>query len=90
MSFDPTDSVFKDWLRDMLQVTNVEVTFTKTDGTERVMNCTLQPDIAIPYEKKTNRHKPINTEVLAVWDIDKGEWRSFNYASIKKVQLTIC
>ena len=32
------------WLIGLLESSPVEVTFTKRDGTERVMNCTLQPE----------------------------------------------
>lgn len=79
-------SGYKDWLGDKLKLMDAKVTFTKKDGTERVMKCTLREDIITPHEKKTDRVKARNDETLAVWDLDKKEWRSFRYDSIKEVQ----
>ena len=46
------------------------------------MICTLQESLTVPYEKKTDKQKPENDEVLAVWDIDKQAWRSFRVNTI--------
>jgi hypothetical protein len=70
-------------IKDLLQKNILNVTFTKVDGTERVMNCTLRSDIVTPYEKKTDRVKAANSDIVTVWDIDKEAWRSFNYDSVK-------
>ena len=43
------------WLQDMLRMGPVTITFTKKDGDERVMTCTLQED-AIPADQ---RPKPL-------------------------------
>ena len=43
---------FTKWLNSMLKVTDMTVTFTKKDGTERVMKCTLQPDVLPVVEVK--------------------------------------
>lgn len=77
------------WLKDMLHVGPVNVTFTKKDGTERLMKCTLQEGVVVPHEKTTERVKEENLETLAVWDLDKNAWRSFRLDSIKTVELTI-
>ena len=76
-------------IKDLLQKHILEVTFTKADGTERVMNCTLRSDIVVPYEKKTDRVKEPNSDIVAVWDIDKEAWRSFNYDSVKDFAVQI-
>ena len=60
----------------------MKVAFTKTDGTIREMICTLQESFTIPYEKKTEKQKPENNDVLAVWDVEKDAWRSFRVDSI--------
>ena len=39
---------FGPWLKDMLKFGPMSVTFTKKDGTERVMECTLRPDLLPP------------------------------------------
>ena len=60
-----------------------EVTFTKKNGEERVMPCTLVFD-SIPKE-----HHPKGTgsgyqsqETIAVWCMDKEAWRSFRVDSV--------
>jgi hypothetical protein len=63
------------------------VVFTKKDGTERTMKCTLSESI-IPQEhrpKESSTHK-VNDAVLAVFDIEKQGWRSFTIADVKSVQ----
>ena len=45
---------FTTWLKGMLHVSDMSVTFTKADGTERVMKCTLQPELLPKVEIKEN------------------------------------
>ena len=61
------------------------VTFTKRDGTERVMKCTLQESVIVPYERKTNRIPTPNDEVLPVWDLEANAWRSIPLEGVKTV-----
>ena len=75
----------RDWLISHLRMGPVQVTFNKTDGTERVMNCTLQEGVAIREEKKTDRIKTVNPNVLAVYDLDANGWRSFRVDSVKQI-----
>jgi len=79
----------KEWLPTVLKNCQASVTFTKKDGTERVMLCTLKEDKIVTEEKKTDRVKKENTDILAVWDLDNNAWRSFRYDSIKHVELVI-
>ena len=69
----------------------VTVTFTKVDGSERVMNCTQAFNL-IPEDK----HPPIRTgelltevpqpsDQMRVFDLDVGDWRSFRVSSVKEV-----
>ena len=66
-----------------LQKNAMRITFTKVNGDERVMDCTLQEHM-IPETSGSN-HKE-NKEVLPVLDINKGEWRSFRVDSVTKVE----
>lgn len=59
----------------------VEITFDKLDGTERVMNCTLQ-DSVVP--ETTSASKQSDTH-LVVYDVDKSGWRTIIVDRIKKV-----
>lgn len=77
------------WMSSMLKMGPMKVAFLKKDGSERVMNCTLQEGIAIPHEKTTDRVKQTSDEVCPVWDIDKGAWRSFRYDSITRIDIDI-
>jgi hypothetical protein len=56
-----------------------EVTFTKTDGTERIMNCTLMEEYLPKSDGGTFERDPA---ILAVWDVDKKDWRSFRVSSV--------
>lgn len=89
MSVDHTDPHFREWLHDMLGCGPVSITFTKTDGSERVMKCTLEEGVVPVYEKKTSRVKVKNDEMLSVWDLDKQAWRSFRFDSLKHVQVEL-
>lgn len=63
----------------------INVKFTKTDGSERLMKCTLLEGLAIPHQKKTERVKKPNEDIVAVWDVENEGWRSFNYNSVIEV-----
>jgi mannitol/fructose-specific phosphotransferase system IIA component (Ntr-type) len=84
-----TRDEFRTWLKNMLHLGPVNITFRKQNGEERVMNCTLQEGVAIPHVKTTDRVKQVDPELCSVWDIDKGAWRSFYYESVLKIDLKI-
>jgi hypothetical protein len=80
------------WLKDIMSVTEVTVTFTKVDGTERVMKCTLQADKLPPVVIKEDakpRKETTSTKALRVFDIEKQEWRSFTIKNIKRIDLSL-
>ena len=81
---------FTKWLKGMLHVSPVTVTFTKKDGTERVMKCTLEesqlPKVELKEDAKPRKE---STTSMRVFDLEKNEWRSFTIKSITKVELTI-
>ena len=57
------------------------VTFTKVDGTKRVMNCTLMEGYVPVMESISERKE--NKDVVVAYDLDKGAWRSFRVDSIQ-------
>ena len=69
-------------IMNMLKNNIVNVKFTKTDGSERDMKCTLMEAFIKPHDKKTDREKKVNEDIVSVWDIEKEGWRSFRYDSI--------
>jgi hypothetical protein len=89
---DKVEPMLHKWLKDILTVTEATVTFTKVDGTERVMRCTLEADKLPPVvikEDSKPRKVSDSTKALRVFDVEKQEWRSFTIKNIKKIQLTI-
>jgi hypothetical protein len=80
----------KDWLIGLLKSEEyIDILFTKADGTERQMRCTLNEN-KIPADfapKSTERKK--SDEVLPVFDIENQGWRSFRLDSVKNVQFHI-
>lgn len=78
-------------LLEMLQKEVVEVTFTKLNGDERVMPCTLMPEMLPPAKKDEpitqKKVREISDKVIAVWAIESKGFRSFRYDRVKKVQI---
>ena len=80
------DTILKD-----LRKYVIEVTFTKVNGENRVMRCTLRPELLpsryveqdITEETKFHEQNP---DVISAWDIQKGGWRSFRIDSVSYVQ----
>lgn len=81
---------FSVWLKGMLKVDIGTITFTKKDGTERVMKCTLNPEKLPPAPVTENKkERKVNDDVMAVYDIEAEGWRSFTLKSVTRVQFTI-
>lgn len=90
---DLTDSdwqVFAGWIKGVLLTATPTITFTKKDGTERVMRCTLREDV-LPPAVQTESVKPVNRSAtsISVYDIDANAWRSFITTSVKRVQFSV-
>jgi len=69
-------------LVDALHDNVCEVKFTKADGTERVMECTLQGD-HIPEDKvPKGKIKAENLETIRAYDVVTKDWRSFRIDSV--------
>lgn len=81
------------WLKEVLQVNPVTVTFTKKDGTERVMKCTLQPELLPVVETKPivegKEPRKESTTSMRVFDLEKKEWRSFTIRSVKHISTVL-
>ena len=73
-------------LTNLLHCSNIEVTFTKKDGTERVMRCTLQPQY-LPESIEKEGIKVKNDYVTSVWDLDNAGWRSFRNDLVKEFKI---
>lgn len=61
------------------------ITFTKVDGTERTMLCTLHESLVPASNSNDSGEKKRKTSVgiQIVWDLEAGDWRSFRWDSLK-------
>lgn len=74
-------------IQNYLRENRAIVEFTKADGTVRSMLCSLRSeDLPPPVERKTDRVRPENTDTLSVFDLEKGEWRSFRIDRLIQVR----
>ena len=72
-------------MKEMLLTGQCRVIFTKLNGEERNMVCTLKEGV-IPKATKDpitqKKVRDLNEEVLAVWDVNKEGWRSFRISNV--------
>jgi hypothetical protein len=76
---------FKTIILDALRADVSTVVFTKADGTERTMHCTLV-ESKIPTDKQPKSETQSSStagSAVRAFDVDKGEWRSFRFESVK-------
>ena len=88
VNYDDNDwDVFAKWIKGVLITSDTTVTFTKKDGTERVMHCTLRAD-ALPVQEIKEDKAPRKTSdnAMAVYDLDAQSWRSFTIRAVKRVE----
>ena len=80
----------RDWLKSILNDGVANIHFLKSDGTERVMKCTLDrkvvPQVISEEPKKV---RAVSDDVLPVYDIEAQGWRSFRWNSIIKVDIKL-
>ena len=95
--YEPTDNVtdndwqvFASWLKGVLITHTPTIVFTKKDGTERVMKCTLNPDL-LPTKEVSEGKEPRkqNDTIMSVYDVEANGWRSFTIKSVNRVTFPI-
>jgi hypothetical protein len=96
-SDETNQAIIRDWVRRLLQTTEVEVEFVKSDGTLRVMRCTLNPEQfpvvptnvttgpvdGIVTERKPRKQPDVHS--IRVFDLEQQEWRSFRFDRLRRV-----
>jgi hypothetical protein len=75
----------RDLLVKNLKKFEMKVTFTKANGDVRVMHCTLKEGV-MPPPKESPAARKLSPDALAVWDLEKSEWRSFRYDTITDIK----
>lgn len=95
---DTDRKIFRDWIRSLLHQQAITVTFVKSDGTVRDMLCTLDlrkipqdkiPKNDVPVEHLLTEPKRSTEHTLRVFDLEKGEWRSFRFERLKKISVVL-
>ena len=91
-----TNTITPEALHTLLLENECIITFTKVNGEQRDMPCTLRPDVVPPpVVHVTNTDNPVdfpkvkkaNPDVMNVWCTDKNEWRSFRLANFISVKV---
>lgn len=79
----------KSFYQQMLKTNICEVVFTKADGSERTMKCSLLPSVFTQFDlsESTTSTKKTSDEQINVIDVDKGDWRSFKIAAVKSFKV---
>jgi hypothetical protein len=66
------------------------VTFTKVNGEERTMSCTLMESMLPPARAEDpitqKKVREINDKVVAAWCLDKQQFRSFRVENVIKIE----
>jgi hypothetical protein len=98
---DAEKSIMRDWVRDLLNAQAATIEFVKADGSVREMQCTLNwhlipaaviepplDPLAESTHPKKERKQP-DPEVIRVFDLQAGAWRSFRMDRLKKISAEI-
>ena len=82
----------RDWMYSVLKETQLQVEFTKADGSYRSMTCTLNESLGAKPVNKLATDKPElidKKETCIVWDCNANGWRSFRWDRLRKIALSI-
>ncbi len=79
---DLTDTVKKEVYTEALKDAVCTVEFTKVDGSDRVMDCTLQ-SVMLPEVKGTGTVNSLSSDLLRVFDVEVGGWRTITLSKVK-------
>lgn len=71
------DNIDVDKLDGLLRIGEVTVTFTKHDGSQRVMRCTKDFDLIPPDHYPDEYDGLVHIDLMKVFDLEIQEWRSF-------------
>ena len=79
-----------DKIVEQLKSNILQITFTKVDGEQRIMPCTLQTDY-MPSWSETKVQQidefSVNKSVIRAFAIDKQAWRSFRVENVTQVEV---
>jgi WYL_2, Sm-like SH3 beta-barrel fold len=87
-AIDFTDGIARTGLSMLLHCMPLIISFKKVDGSVRKIFGTTHPDWVVPYVRKTPKLEEApfaedkRSEVCAIFDLEKREWRSFRWNSV--------
>jgi len=83
-------TTFRDWLVSHLRMGPVTVTFNKKDGEQRIMTCSLQPELLplMPVKESTTAKKE-NLNNISVYDLTAQGWRSFIVKNVTNISFEL-
>ena len=79
----------KENLSELLRNNVVTITFTKVNGEERVMKCTLLGEY-VPNAVTNGRvllNEDTGSQSISVWDVEANGWRAFRIDSVKNISV---
>ncbi len=68
-------------LYDKLSENNVEIKFTKSDGSERTIVATLQDDIVPEFKESYVKDKEPRP-YQSVWEVNEKSWKRFSWDKV--------
>lgn len=83
----------KEYITEIITAGPVDVTFTKKDGTMRLLKCTLSPAL-LPTKAVDDESvipvkvRKVSENSLAVYDLINTSWKSFRWDSITCVKIS--
>ncbi len=96
---EPERESFRKFTKGLLLERRVMLEFTKSDGSNRIMLCTLSEAHGAKYSVTESANsaaaegvsKPVkvNNDVQRVWDCEAGAWRSFRWDRLKRIEFLI-
>lgn len=75
----------REQMLELLRIHKCRVLFTKVNGEERDMTCTLKMS-EVPEDQRPKTFafdEEVNTDVIRVFDINANGWRSFKVGNVK-------
>ena len=78
--------LYREYVKGMFKNhTKLFVAFVKKNGEERIMSCSRNLDVIPKSHHPVGTSSKLSDDVCRVFDLEKQEWRSFRYDSVKLV-----
>lgn len=85
-----SDDEIWEYFKDILKTSILKISFQKSDGSTRIMKCTMKPSVLENYDfkkKTTEGSGSQNPNIQIVWDLEKDSWRSVKKGTLISVEV---